>query len=96
MKKENANPSEWVVHKQRLCQEMLFQRMITDPCMKSCTIEGVRELSLALSKVVSNLMYELEEQESKYLVTDKIANNYNFINGIITMHLFNTGGGRDV
>jgi len=84
MKKSEITLNDLVIHKQRLCEEMMLQRMIKTECLKDKTVNELKELSSSLWITISNMLYDIEESGIKYIVTDDIANNPNFINSIIS------------
>lgn len=82
------NKTDIIVHTRRVCQELIFQRMIKEPCLKDCTVEELNDLAYNLYIVISNYFYNEETKKRLELITDDIANNRNFITGILQMHIF--------
>lgn len=88
MNQESTALLDWHVHKHRIKEEAIFQRLIKEPALEKCEVGVLKELSRELYVLLSNIDLELESKDSVMMITDDIANSKKFITNIMTDFLF--------
>ena len=88
MNQETMAPLNWHVHKHRIKEEVIFQRLIKEPALSKCEVGALKDLSRDLYIMLSNIDMDLENKESSFMVTDEIANGKWFITNMMADYLF--------